>query len=388
MCFIFVVFKPIFQTTSKSRRKHNLLRFTNMKKSLPVKFLASTFVVVLAAASGAAAQTEPGTVKKVNFGYSQNPKTKTKSTTGKNVDKTDNPPVTESETSNNQSQTEIISENPTVENQKFESRSIASKTLEVVKRANVNAVSPTEIYKVGVGDILFISLQNAPAKASTYFTVLNDGTIDYPLAGEMVAVSNLTTEEIEDLIKTKIKLYENPQISVKVREHASHAVTVLGLVEKAGEKYLPREAVPLFMIRAEAIVQPKADLLIIKRASAETEQIDLKDAKSDDVLIFPGDILEFKSSDFSGTNSADRQFYFIGGNIAAAGQKDFHQGLTLWQAILASGVVRKTNTKKVVIRRKNSAGLLSPMEFDLNLIKDGKQPDPLIKAGDTIEIIN
>lgn len=173
-----------------------------------------------------------------------------------------------------------------------------------------------------------------------------------------------------------------------MREHASHAITVLGLVEKPGEKYLPREAVPLFMIRAEAVVQPKADTLVLKRAGTKTQQINLRDVKSEDTLIFPGDILEFKVSDDAEVNSAGRQFYFIGGNVRSAGQKDFHPGLTLTQAILASGGLRKPIVKKVVLRRKNQTGLLSPMEFDLNYIKDGKQPDPLIKAGDTIEVVN
>ncbi len=131
-------------------------------------------------------------------------------------------------------------------------------------------MSPTEIYKIGVGDVLFISLQNAPANVSTYFTVLNDGTIDYPLAGEMITVSGLTTEEAESLIRNKIKLYENPQVIVKVREHASHAIKVFGMVEKSGELYLKREAMPLYIVRAEAIVQSRANTVIIKRANAET----------------------------------------------------------------------------------------------------------------------
>lgn len=347
-----------------------------MKNALPVKFIIIASAIVGGLVNPAAAQDEAQTVKKVNFGYSQNPKTKSKA------------PDTENKTENLQNSETVPVENQPVINNDFESRSVASKTLEVVKRASKAALPPTEIYKIGVGDVLFISLQNAPSKDSTYFTVLNDGTIDYPLAGEMVSVSGLTTEEIEDLMREKIKLYENPQISVKVREHASHAITVLGLVEKSGEKFLPREAIPLFMIRAEAVVQPKADTLVIKRNNAETEQVDLKEAKSDDVLIFPGDILEFKSSENTDTDSNVRQYYFIGGNIISAGQKDFHSGLTLTQAILASGGLRKASVKRAVIRRKNQAGLLSPIEFDLNMIKDGKQPDPLIKAGDTIEIVN
>ncbi len=349
-------------------------------KTQPVKLFALILMTGFTFVGSTAAQSEPETVKKINFGYSQNPKTKNKSVNSET--KTEVPLIAEN-------QTEPDTDNISAENKEFESRSVASKTLEVVKRANKNAISPTEIYKVGVGDVLFISLQNAPSKDSTYFTVLNNGTIDYPLAGEMIAVSGLTVEEIEDLMREKIKLYENPQISVKVREHASHQITVFGLVEKPGEKYLPREAVPLFMIRAEAIVQPKADLLFIKRANAETEQIDLMDAKSEDVLIFPGDILEFKSSGSSdGESTSNRQFYFIGGNVVSAGQKDFHAGLTLTQAILASGGLRKASIKKAIIRRKNQVGLLSPMEFDLDLIKGGKQPDPQIKAGDTIEIVN
>ncbi len=335
------------------------------------------FLLFACAALNGSAQTSTAITdapaKRVNFGYSQNPKTRSKSQN--------------TETGNVQ-----IAKNVSVatsDGGEFESVTAAKKTLEIAKRGNVAAnLSPTEIYKIGVGDVLFISLQNAPAKVSTYFTVLSDGTIDYPLAGEMVAVAGLTSDEIEDSLREKVKLYENPQISVKVRENASHSITVLGLVEKAGEKFLQREAVPLYVIKAEAVVEPRADLLAVKRADAQTETIDLKDAKSDDVLIFPGDILEFKSTaNPIGGSSQTSQFYFIGGEIASAGQKDFHGGLTLTQAILACGGVRKAGAKHAVVRRKNEQGLLSPIQFDLNAIRDGKQPDPILQAGDTIEIV-
>jgi protein involved in polysaccharide export with SLBB domain len=275
-----------------------------MKTSLRLMLIVTVLAAGLAFAPNTPAQNNQQTIKKVNSPFAQNPKTKNK--TASSEIKPEIVTSTENKVSGNQETNNI---NLTAGDKEFESRSVASKTLEVVKRANKNAVSPTEIYKIGVGDVLFISLQNAPAKASTYFTVLNDGTIDYPLAGEMVMVSGLTTEEVEDLMKEKIKLFENPQVSVKVREHASHAITVLGLVEKAGETYIRREAVPLFMIRAEVIVQPKANLLVIKRANAETEQVDLKDPKSDDILIFPGDILEFKASEDYDSNSFGKQFY-------------------------------------------------------------------------------
>lgn len=285
----------------------------------------------------------------------------------------------------------VISQNEPVEDspeQTFSNNSAASKTFEVVKKATEANISPTEIYKVGAGDILFISLQNAPSRETNYFTVLQNGTIDYPLAGEMVSVVGLTAEEIEDFLKEKIKLYENPQISVKIREYNSHAYTVLGMVEKSGEKFLQREAVPLFVVRAEAIVESRANRATIKRKDSDAQIVDLKDPKSGETLIFAGDIVEFGIEETVVSATKAPQFYYIGGEIASGGQKDFYQGLTLTQAILASGGLKNPKSKKVIIRRKNAEGMLIPLEVDLKAVKDGKAIDPVLEVGDTIEIEN
>lgn len=324
-------------------------------------FIAALFAFVFAGQISAQ-ETEP-TTKKVNFGYSKNPSTKSKTDEEKPEPKTE------------------IAGNKTPE-----SRSSANKTMEVAKRASRASLPPTETYKVGVGDVLYVSLQNAPAKASTYFTILNDGTIDYPLAGEMVSVSGLKTEEIEDILREKIKLYENPQVVVKVREFSSQTINVLGLVENAGRKSLQRDAVPLFVIKAEAIIQSRANQVVIRRVNGVIETLSLSDAKTDEVLVLNGDIIEFN---FSGdaTNKNDvPQYFYIGGEMISVGQKDFHKGMTLTQAILASGGVKNSKVKKVILRRKNAEGLLVSTEYNLKNIKDGKNPDPEILAGDTIEI--
>lgn len=356
-----------------------------------LKSLLFLTVGVFTAAGNIFAQTSDTPPKKVNFGYSQNPKTKTKS----NAVEIKNKELNSGGSANvkPQMKTENNSVQETAGNAakggiQAENSSIAKKTLEIAKRASAAAVSPTETYKVGVGDILYISLQNAPSKSSTYFTVLNDGTIDYALAGQMVAVAGLTTEEIEDLLKEKIKLFENPLVSVKVREHASHAITVLGLVERAGEKFLPREAMPLYFIRAEAVVHSRANQAIIKHSNSTGEVLDLNDSKNDNVLIFPGDIVEFKANEIKENAGREAQFFYIGGNVAAVGQKDFHPGLTLTQAILASGGLRKAGVKKIIIRRKNAEGLLVATEINYKAVNDGKAPDPLLEAGDTIEVGN
>ena len=330
-----------------------------MKKAIIIS--TCIFALTYWSALETAAQNDAAENKQVNFRYSKNPKIRIK---------TETVPVQNATVSAGGDA--VKPEN-----------SIARKTLEIAKRAAA-AIAPTEIYKVGSGDVLFINLQNV-SKASSYFTVLNDGTIDYPLTGEMLAVAGLTTDEIEDLLRDKIKLYENPQISVKVRDYSSHSITVLGLVEKSGERRIQREAVPLYLVKADAVVQSKAGQVIVRRSNAAVETLDLKDSKTDDVLIFPGDIVEFASSGNTETAKSN-QFYYIGGEINAGGQKDFHSGITLSQAILASGGLRKTTAKKVIIRRKNFQGLLVSTEHNLKNIKDGKEPDPVLQSDDTIEV--
>lgn len=353
------------------------------------KSLVLVSIGLFAAAGNGFAQTTDNLPKQVNFSYSRNPKTKAKLNGDEN--KQSNSDIAskidlKSNTENGSAQE--IADNAALKISEEKNPSIAKKTLEIAKRASADAVSPTEIYKVGIGDILFISLQNAPSNSSSYFTVLNDGTIDYPLAGQMVPVAGLTSEEIEDLLKEKIKLFENPQVAVKVREHASHSITVLGLVEKAGVKFLPREAMPLYFVRAEAVVQSRANQAVIKHANSGTEVLDLNDPKNDNVLIFPGDIVEFKYRDDKEITLRQPQFYYIGGNVVSGGQKDFYQGLTLTQAILASGGLRKSGAKKIIIRRKNAQGMLVATEVNFKSVNDGKEPDPMLEVGDTIEVGN
>lgn len=347
-----------------------------MFKALAKKFLYPALMICIALAGSAAAQKSSTDPKPVNFGYSQNPKTRTRPASAQQRPALDN--------TGTQKPAESTRKPAESTRSQTTPPSIAVKTLEIAKRASAASVAPTEVYKVGMGDVLFINLQNA-GKASSYYTVLNDGTIDYPLAGTMVFVSGHTVEEIEDLLTERIKLYENPRVSVKVRDYASHSINVLGLVETPGEKNIQREAIPLFVVKAEAVVQSKATHAIVKRANSQTETLLLKDPKSDNVLVFPGDIVEFASNARGGDAGS---FYFIGGEVASIGQKEYHDGLTLTQAIMASGGTRKSGIKKAVIRRKNTDGFLVPTEYSLRNIKEGKQADPIVQAGDTIEVGN
>lgn len=244
----------------------------------------------------------------------------------------------------------------------------------------------TEIYKVGVGDVLFIDLKNAP-KAGGYYTVQGDGTIDFPLAGENPSVVNKTVDQIEDLLSAATTLYSEPQIEVKVREYVSHRITVLGIAERAGERRLQREALPLFVIRTDALVSSAATKVHIRREDrADVETYALWDEKTGDVLVFPGDSVEF-ATDEQSLAPATSGFFYIAGEVNLSGQREYIDGMTLFQAVTASGGT-KGNPRTATLRRKGDKGLLKVAEFDLRAISRGKASDPILQPGDMIEISN
>ncbi|HYG09423.1 MAG TPA: polysaccharide biosynthesis/export family protein, partial [Pyrinomonadaceae bacterium] len=246
------------------------------------------------------------------------------------------------------------------------------------------ALPPTAIYRVGVGDILDIRLTGGMSKDSTLYTILSTGMLDYPLAGEPFNAVGMTTDEVGARLSAELKrrgVYDRAQFRIVVREYASHTATVSGLVDQPGAKILRREAVPLYVVLSEA--NPRADAgraVIISRATGRSKTIDLSDSAALNELISHGDIINI--------TARPQEFFYIGGQINAPGQKDFHPGMTLTQAILASGgVARDAGSKvKVTVSRQGADGRLVATEFLLNDIETGQVPDPRLQAGDRVEV--
>ncbi|MEP6718540.1 MAG: polysaccharide biosynthesis/export family protein [bacterium] len=250
--------------------------------------------------------------------------------------------------------------------------------------ANSAASSATsvssQIYRVGVGDVLDIQLNNNPSQLSTLFTVLTGGMLEYPLAGSPMQVIGMTTEEIATTLRQKIKFFENPVVEVNVRDYASHSVTISGFVSAPGIKALRREAVPLYTLLAESLVLSDAARVTITRSSA-TIAIDLKDPNLSATLVLPGDVIKVL-----GAPPASAEFFFVAGEVKLPGQKVYHSGLTLTQAILAAGGEMESGGERVRVSRQGANGRLVTTEFNLRKIQDGKIADPAIQKDDRIEL--
>jgi protein involved in polysaccharide export with SLBB domain len=249
--------------------------------------------------------------------------------------------------------------------------------------APIEEISLTRVYRVGPNDVLDVRFNDATAAAkSTLFTITPSGLLEFPLLSEPLLVSGLTVEEISSKIEdelTKRALVEDPKVVVGVRDYASHTILVSGLVKDSGTKILRREAIPLYVVVADAQPLPEAArVAVVRNNSNEMYEIDLTKSADMNLLVRPGDVVTVHPN--------ETQFVYVGGEVKLPGEKTFRRGLTLTQVILtAGGVISKA--KSAQIARDDGRGFLTMTRIKLGDIESGKEVDPLVKPGDRIMIL-
>ncbi len=92
----------------------------------------------------------------------------------------------------------------------------------------------TSAYMIGPLDVLDISVFKIPDLAKTV-QVAEDGTINYPLLGDVHA-GGMTAKELEQDLGKKLgaKYVRDPQVTVMIKEYNSQRVTIEGSVKNTG----------------------------------------------------------------------------------------------------------------------------------------------------------
>ena len=239
----------------------------------------------------------------------------------------------------------------------------------------------TRIYRIGPSDVLDIRVNDNSATQSTLFTVTPSGFIEHPILTEPLQASGLTTDEIGSKFESELKrraIIENPKVSIGVRDYASHTILVSGLVKDSGTKILRREAIPLYVVVADAQPLPEAArVTVLRNDSNSTFEFDLVQTKEMNLLVRTGDVITLLPN--------VTQFVYIGGEVKSPGEKTFRRGLTLTQAIIVAGGVTP-KAKEARLGRDNGEGFLTVTRYKLKDIETGKVQDPVVKPGDRITI--
>ena len=95
--------------------------------------------------------------------------------------------------------------------------------------------SPT--YKIAVDDVLTVDVVDRPELSRT-IQVINDGTINYPYAGQ-INVVGMTIKDLQERIRKAVaKEFVNPQVVISVARRVERTYSVLGEVKVTGKKVL------------------------------------------------------------------------------------------------------------------------------------------------------
>ncbi|HSE18062.1 MAG TPA: tetratricopeptide repeat protein [Pyrinomonadaceae bacterium] len=239
----------------------------------------------------------------------------------------------------------------------------------------------TKIYRVGPNDVLDIRINDNTSPQSTLFTITASGLLEHPMLTEPMPAGGLTTDEISSLFESELKrraLLENPKVSVGVRDYASHTILVSGLVKDSGTKILRREAIPLYVVVADAQPLPEAArATVLRNESNQTFEVELAESSEMNLLVRPGDVITLHPS--------VTQFVYIGGEVTQPGEKIYRRGLTLTQALIVAGGV-KEKAKEARLGRDDGKGFLVVTKYKLKEIESGKVQDPVVRPGDRITI--
>ena len=239
------------------------------------------------------------------------------------------------------------------------------------------AVKPVDVdqSRIGAGDTIKITVYQSP-DLSMETRVNEGGAISYPLLGR-VQLAGLTVTAAEQHIASELKrrdFVKDPQVIIVVTQVRANQVNILGQVGKPGRYPLDLTGMRMTEVLALAggvIAGVGSDTVVLTgtrdghpyRHEVDLPRLFAAGGASEDVVVSPGD-----------TIWVDRaaQVYMYG-EIQHPGALRLERGMTLMQAVAASGGATPRGTLKgIKITRHSADGKTQTIEPSMeDTLKDG-----------------
>jgi polysaccharide biosynthesis/export protein len=254
-----------------------------------------------------------------------------------------------------------------------------------------------DAYHVGPGDVLEVEVFDDP-DLSGLVTIQHGGEIAFPLLGEL-EVEGLTVKEVQKTLTDLLaKDYlVNPQVSVRVKDHRSQWVTLVGEVVRPGKYFLqgPKTLLDLLTEAGGFTTQASGEVMVSRGALSVAMGED-SGAPGETLRVFlspeqpPGQqkealSLALKNGDI--VTATSTQFFYVSGEVKNPGSYPMTPGISVLKAVSVAGGLTKFGSKgKVEILRKSPNGESQRIKVDLGDIEGGKKPDVPLEAEDIIKV--
>jgi len=265
---------------------------------------------------------------------------------------------------------------------------------------------PYRDYKIGPEDLLEISVFE-DEKVNKTVRVSSQGNISLPLLG-ILRVKDLTANELEKEIRDLLaeKYFQDPHVSVFIKEYRSQRISVMGAVEKPGVFDVTGQKTILDMLAmagglrtGSPVFDSAGELLFLIRPPRWEEETSKEKKNSEEQipktfvidleeLLVRGDLtlnLPLMHGDVINIPVSGK--IFVGGEVKSPG--GFPIGgkkMTVSQAItLAGGVKYEANGSETKIFRYSEKGTQREiLSVNIYAIQKGETEDLLLKSNDII----
>ncbi len=269
----------------------------------------------------------------------------------------------------------------------------------IVAQETGDRVSVDADYRVGPGDVLEVDVYDDP-DLSGLAIVQHGGEISFPLLGD-VDVNGLTAKEVRDtLTRLLAKDYlVDPQVAVRVKEHRSQWITLVGEVVRPGKYFLQGSKTLLELLTEAGGFTPHASgEVVVSRADPRDAEAPLGEDNggSQPVRIFlspdqpPAQqkaALSLQLGNGDIVTATSTQFFYVSGEVKNPGSYPITPGLTVLKAVSVAGGLTKFGSKgKVEILRKVGGSETERIKVDLGDIEGGKRPDMPLEPEDIIKV--
>jgi polysaccharide export outer membrane protein len=262
-----------------------------------------------------------------------------------------------------------------------------------------SSIIPTEDYKIGPGDVLSVTVADAPEFGGK-FRVTDSGVIQIIAVSSPVQADGLTPIELSQTIRQSLidaKQLRDPKVTVFVDEYRGRTVTVLGAVAKPAVYPIAKRTTVLDALSAAGGALPGAGntvTIIRGAASAEATGTRVGSVQIIDMngLVKGQDLnanAEVQNGDVISVSAAE-VVYVVGAVVKPGGfpMPDPSAGISVIQALaMAQGSTRVAATNRaLIIRQSTSDTAHQPVVVDISQMLSGKSTDMLLAPNDILYI--
>ena len=223
-------------------------------------------------------------------------------------------------------------------------------------------------HTLGPADVIRVTVFQNP-ELSVEARITEQGTVNYPLLGS-VALSGMTVSAAEQKIAKALRdggFVLKPQVTILVSQIRSNLVSVLGQIAKPGRYPIEstNSKVSEVIAAAGGVVPGGADVVtLVGTRNGKPVKFDvdlpavLQGGKSElDIVVANGDILY-----------VDRApFIYLYGEVQRPGMARLERGMTVMQALAASGGLTQRGTERGMrIHRRDANGVVRVIEPRMN----------------------